>query len=183
VVTSSKKIQVGYFDGLKLKGNIIVQEFLISKSSGKKITLKAPPHKNYEGDGAFTLVNGLRGHPQRHAENWIGWWGPDMEAVINFGKQESFSKVSVDFFNGEGSWIYLPKGVELFISDDGKDFTPVQALSGEDVRRVGGVVAMDIGNRRARFLKVFAKNAGKIPDGKQGAGNNAWLFADEILVE
>ncbi len=182
-VASSKKIQVGYFDGLKLKGNIIVQEFLISKSTGKKVKLKTPPHKNYEGDGAFTLVNGLRGHPLRHAENWIGWWGPDMEAVVDFGKQESFSKVSVDFFNGEGSWIYLPKSVEVFTSDDGVNFTSVQTMSGEVVKSAGGVVVMNIDDRKARYLKVFARNAGKIPDGKQGAGNNAWLFADEIVVE
>jgi hexosaminidase len=182
-VASSKKVQVGYFDGLKLKGNIIVQEFIISKSTGKKVNLKTPPHKNYEGDGAFTLVNGLRGHSLRHAENWIGWWGPDMEAVVDFGKQESFSKVSVDFFNGEGSWIHLPKSVEVFTSDDGVNFTSVQTMSGEDVKSADGVVVMNIGDRKARYLKVFARNAGKIPDGKQGAGNNAWLFADEIVVE
>jgi hexosaminidase len=29
---------------------------------------------------------------------------------------------------------------------------------------------------------VFAKNYGMIPDDKPGAGNKAWLFADEIQV-
>jgi hexosaminidase len=34
----------------------------------------------------------------------------------------------------------------------------------------------------SRFIKVVAKNYGLIPDGKPGAGNKAWLFADEIQV-
>jgi hexosaminidase len=35
----------------------------------------------------------------------------------------------------------------------------------------------------ARYIKVIAKNYGKIPEGKAGAGNAAWLFVDEIQVD
>ena len=34
-----------------------------------------------------------------------------------------------------------------------------------------------------RFIKVKVKNFGKIPDGMPGAGNEAWLYVDEIQVE
>ena len=32
-------------------------------------------------------------------------------------------------------------------------------------------------------LKITIPNYGIIPDGKQGAGNNAWMFIDEIIIE
>jgi hypothetical protein len=38
-------------------------------------------------------------------------------------------------------------------------------------------------NSKTRFIKVVAKNYGLIPSGEPGAGNKAWLFADEIEVK
>jgi hexosaminidase len=34
----------------------------------------------------------------------------------------------------------------------------------------------------SRFIKLLAKNYGVIPEGRPGAGNKAWLIADEIQV-
>jgi len=34
-----------------------------------------------------------------------------------------------------------------------------------------------------RYIRVIAKNYGIIPSGNPGAGNPAWLFADEIEVD
>ena len=41
---------------------------------------------------------------------------------------------------------------------------------------------MSFPKQTAQFIKVEIKNMGKVPDGKAGAGNNAWLFVDEIAV-
>ncbi len=35
---------------------------------------------------------------------------------------------------------------------------------------------------KTRYVRVLVKNYGKIPDGNPGAGNNAWLFVDEIEI-
>jgi len=32
-------------------------------------------------------------------------------------------------------------------------------------------------------VKVIAENIGKVPDSKPGAGNDAWLFVDEIIID
>ena len=34
-----------------------------------------------------------------------------------------------------------------------------------------------------RFIKIVIPNYGIIPEGKQGAGNKAWTFIDEIIIE
>jgi hexosaminidase len=38
------------------------------------------------------------------------------------------------------------------------------------------------GSSKARYVKLKVKNYGTIPDGKQGAGNKAWTFIDEIII-
>jgi len=34
----------------------------------------------------------------------------------------------------------------------------------------------------ARFVRVRARNVGRIPPGNPAAGSKAWLFVDELLV-
>jgi hexosaminidase len=36
--------------------------------------------------------------------------------------------------------------------------------------------------QKVRFVKIIAKCHGKISSGKPGAGEDAWLFCDEIKI-
>ncbi len=182
-IVKSTKVQAAYFENGKQKGNLLKQEFLVTKSTGKKITLQTPPHENYFGKGAQSLVDGIRGNLFKHGQNWLGWWGKDMEAIIDLGRPDTISKVTMDVYDDEPSWIYLPVNMEVAISDDGKNFTTLRNISKEEIKQANDVVVFNLGNQAARFIKVTAKNAGKIPDGKQGSGNDSWLFVDEISVE
>ena len=38
-------------------------------------------------------------------------------------------------------------------------------------------------NKKARYIKIIAKNSGNCPDWHKGAGEKSWIFADEIVVE
>lgn len=78
-----------------------------------------------------------------------------------------------------GSWIYLPTDVKVLLSTDGKKFKPVSAL----VYTKDGQKGFSIDAKKARYVKIVAKNTPVIPDGKPGAGNPAWLFIDEITID
>ena len=106
-----------------------------------------------------------------------------MEAVIDLKERKKISKVTMDVFNAEESWIYPPKGIEVFVSDDSINFKSVKKLSLSEISRTGKVIQIEFDSRRARYVKIVAENVGKVPDGKPGAGNDAWLFVDEIIIE
>ena len=182
-ITKSQTVKAAYFENGKQKSAVIEQPFFISKSTGKKIVLTHPPHENYAIGGSFTLVDGMRGNMEKYGRDWIGFWGKDLEATIDLGKKQTFSKVTVDVLRSEGSWIYYPKYVEVLISNDGKDFKSMQKVSSEEIVEMKGVVTVEFKKQKAKFVKVMAPNAGKIPDGKPGAGSSCWLFVDEIVIE
>ncbi len=46
-----------------------------------------------------------------------------MEATIDLGRKTNFSSVKVHTLEQTGSWVYLPEYVEVFVSNDGKNFT------------------------------------------------------------
>ena len=106
-----------------------------------------------------------------------------MTATIDLGERKKFSRISMDVFDDEPAWIYAPTKIEIFSSDDGINFSLLKSLAAAEIKNAHEVISLDLGEQHARFVKVKALNAGKIPDGKQGAGNNSWLFADEISIE
>ena len=42
---------------------------------------------------------------------------------------------------------------------------------------------MEFKNIRAKHLKIKAENIGTCPPGHPGAGGDAWVFVDEVVVE
>jgi len=175
--------RAGYFSEGVRQGPFVDRAFTVSLSTGKPVKLKTGPHPNYPGNGAFTLVDGVRGGLQRFGKDWLGFQGPDLDAVVDLGAETMVSRVTIDFFRGEGSWIHLPASVEVYLASEPSKFVRVARRGREEIASAGNVQALEFAPRDARFVRVVAKGAGKIPAGLPGAGNDAWLFVDEIIVE
>ncbi|HEX6180441.1 MAG TPA: family 20 glycosylhydrolase, partial [Chitinophagaceae bacterium] len=167
-------------------GTTVAQRFSFNKATGKKISLKTAPSASYPGNGgAFGLINGALSEKGISSAEWLGWSGVDMEATIDLVATAKFSSVNIHTLEQNGGWIYLPASIEVFTSKDGKTFTPAGKTSKYVQDKSGfasGNMTISFPVTTARYLKVIARNYGKIPEGKPGAGNNAWLFIDEIQV-
>jgi len=190
-IDSSCVVRAGYFRDGALQGRVVEQAFTISLSTGKAVKLKTPPDRRYPGSGGFTLVDGVRGHPERFGKGWIGFQGPDLDGVVDLGTETVVTSVTVDFFKGEGSWIHLPRSVEVWVAAGPpgdasalpSTFETVGRVGSNEIASAGNIVRIDFPARSGRFIRVVAKGAGKIPAGLPGEGNDAWLFVDEITVE
>ena len=172
----------GIYCGRRKVGTI-EQFFSFNKATGKKITLTNLASKSYPGDGAFTLVNGIQNDKglARSAE-FLGFSETDCEAVIDLGKMDTVNKVMVHSLEQQGSWIYIPKSIEVYTSSDGNDFTPQSIFEANERKPGNNVFTISLPAVPCRFIKVKITNHGKIGGGKPGAGNPSWLFVDEIEV-
>ena len=167
--------------------NPISQNILFNKATGKKITMTTPPSPTYKGDGAFTLVNGVQNDKGlQKSKEFLGFSGTDCEAVIDLGKENKISLVIVHAFQENGSWIHRPLTTEVFISNDGTNFTSAGLTDYfiEPKSKTGnGTMKVTLNPASsARYVKVVVKNWGIIPEGNAGAGEKAWLFVDEIEI-
>ncbi len=166
------------------------QKFSFNKATGKKITIANEPSQNYPGDGAFTLVNGVQNEKGLSKGNeFLGFLGKDLDATIDLGAVMDIKKVTLHTLEQNGSWIYLPSKVEviyMYSIDTGKNalLGPPDKMLSVDVQQGKNISKVEIpGEQQCRYIRVVAKNYGIIPSGNPGAGNAAWLFADEIEVE
>ncbi|WP_299182308.1 discoidin domain-containing protein, partial [uncultured Chryseobacterium sp.] len=176
----SSAIKSAYFENGQLKSAISVQEFTVSKTTGKNITLEQQPNENYSFGGAFTLVDGIIGNPRQLGKTWLGFQGKDVVATIDLGENTRFSEVYFNTLDNKGSWIHFAKSAQIFISDDNKSFRKIKEIGKEEILNAKGKVKLNVGNQNSRYIKVRIENAGIIPAGNPGANSKAWLFVDEI---
>ncbi|CAL1516908.1 family 20 glycosylhydrolase [Chitinophaga sp. MM2321] len=178
--TSTLRAQVFLND--KPFGNEYNQHFLFHKGLGKKVALTAAPDKSYDPGSSFALVNGIEGIVSHNDNQWFGYNGTNMEAVVDLDSIQDIRLVGMNTLSAKNNWIYPPKQVTFSVSDDGNTFKEVYkqtSFAQNGIIQVRGKLQ----NVRGRYVKMNAQNNGKIPAGDKGAGNSAWLFADEFIIE
>jgi hexosaminidase len=178
-----KKADLDKFHSSRSYLSILTQKFSFNKATGKKITLLNEPSKNYPGDGAFTLVNGVQNELGLSKGNeFLGFLGKDCEGQIEFGAAEKIKTIRFHSLHQNGSWIYPPKYIEIsFETSAGKKMMTVEKPLEDKAGNIIYEIRLD---NEAIVSSVNFKmvNFGIIPDGNPGAGTAAWLFIDEIEV-
>ncbi len=159
------------------------QDFIISKSSGAGIRLKYTPSKYYNYGSPYTLVDGISGRVPWNGKEWLGFSNTDMVAYLDLGKTESISTVTIHALKAEASWIYLPAGAIVSVSQNGKKYKKVAEINAASIEKTGRMIRLNFEPTQARFIKIQVKRAGIIGTGKSGEGNNAWLFISEIEIQ
>jgi len=159
----------------------------IKISSGRKITLNTVYSPQYTAGGDIALINTIRGGYDFKTGNWQGYYYENVEATIDLGESQYISKVGIGFLQDENSWIFMPLSVMFEGSVDGKTFEILGVVKNTIDPHSSGAIIKDFIvnkiNKPIRFLKVTAINQGNCPNWHKGAGNPAWVFADEIWVE
>ncbi len=155
---------------------------------GTTVTLGRAPSPQYPAGGGASLTDGLLGTRDHSDGLWMGFSGDDLDAVIDLGRTEPVRHVALDCLRSQGAWIFYPRWVEVAVSADGEAW---DVLGRVEVRRERveerstGRFGLDVpqGRGPVRFVRVRARNHGLLPDWHPGAGEPAWLFVDEIVVE
>jgi len=117
-----------------------------------------------------------------------------MEVVVDLMEIRPVNHVGVECLENMRSWIFFPQRVEVSTSVDGKQYTARWSIEADrqrypDTRERQGesvVHPFDVYSASpvaARYIRIKAVNYGKLPDWHVSAGEQAWLFADEVTVD
>ena len=177
-ITESTILKAAVFNSEKQLGKTFTQTINFHKAVGKKITINKAPSEVYSGSGAGGLINGISGSDSRYGDKeWLGFWGKDIEITIDLGEETQINSIETRFYNGNGQWIYAPEKL-LIAFDNDKEYKNY-TLKADDL--ISNFEAK-LSAQKVKVIFMKIPNYGIIPDGKQGAGNKAWTFIDEIIV-
>jgi len=176
---------VTYYEG-KQAGPVFSRKIKMHKAAGKFMKLLSNPSLRYNKGGANCLINGILGSDERYADDqWLGFNGVDFKGIIDLGSKFHINKIKMRFYNKKSAWIYPPREIEIYSSDDGYSFKVAGAviINNKSESKILNVPVRILRNTNARYLKIIAKNHGIIEKAVPGAGHPSWLFVDEIIVE
>lgn len=152
------------------------------------IQIKSKAHQQYEAEGPQTLYDGIKGNLYWKKGHWLGYQSQDFECVVDFKTQKEFSYVSMEFLQDTRSWIIFPAEANFYGSNDGKTFVLLANIKSTFNEKDYNVRAEDFAKQlkqkvKYRYLKATAKNYGKLPSWHEGAGDNAFIFVDELEIK
>lgn len=145
----------------------------VNKASSSHIRFKTPPSEYYNTGGYFTLVDCIKGSKPRINSQWLGWLDEDMELELDLGAVKQVSTFEIGFLKEESSYIYLPKDISMWYSENGTDY--MQVLKNQIVTQEAFKFKNSVIN--TRFIKLKARHTDPI------AGSKTWLFCDEIQIQ
>lgn len=154
--------------------------------AGRSVKVLTNANSQYTASGDYALIDLQKGNDNWKLGCWQGYWGEDLEAVIDLGKKQEVKKIGGNFIQDQKSWIFMPTKVEYYISNDGIDFQLLEIVENDvPQKQEGAVIKTFFTNKEftARYIKIKAYNLGINPEWHLSAGEKAWLFIDEVIIE
>jgi predicted alpha-1,2-mannosidase len=158
------------------------------KPNNYTIEIKSKYNPQYHAGGPEGLLDGILGTENWRKGDWQGYQSQDFEAVVDLKEVKSVNEISARFLQDSRSWILMPTKVEYYISEDNVSFEPFGTVSykldpKEENNTILNFTSTNFANKKARYVKVIAKNFGKLPEWHQGAGGDTFIFVDEITIK
>ncbi len=179
-------------DGLTLEkyaeewNTILKKGPLLHAGINSEVTSISPFSTEYPAKGPHTLTDGTCGY-DNFQYNYLGWYGNDMEVLIDLGKSGMLDAVSIGFLEDQRHWAFLPSQVTIELSDDKLTFvkggelllgSPEENYAKETYRPR---IKLNT-SQKFRYIKVKAQNIVRLPEWRDLPNRKPWIFCDEIAV-
>jgi len=186
-INTSTTIEAAVILDNDTEGRAHRQTINLHKGISGIVSLNVEPHPAYRAGGKEALLNGISGSDTRYGDKeWLGFWGEDVEIIIDFGVETNIRKISTRFYNANGQWIYAPIKVGVQVTLENGSI--MNRIANPIINEAGSLatIGFDLDKKvpvKTRYVTLTIPNYGVIPEGLQGAGNKAWTFIDEIIIE
>ncbi|MEZ4878503.1 MAG: GH92 family glycosyl hydrolase [Flavobacterium sp.] len=178
---------VAYSENGKQKSNSISATFF-KKPNNYTIDIKSKYNPQYHAGGNDGLLDGIFGTTNWRKGDWQGYQSQDFEAVVDLQEIKEISYLSSNYLQDSRSWILMPTKVDYYVSTDNVNFTKIGTIENTiDAKETENIIKdfslSLVKPMNMRYVKVIAKNYGKLPEWHQGFGGDAFIFIDEIIIK
>lgn len=152
----------------------LAQTGLAHKAVGKKVTYNIPYHQSYPAAGETTLTDGIIGGWTYSDHRWQGTLR-NVDVTVDMGEIIRITYIGATFMQLAGPGVFMPEKVDISVSADGVEFTPVAEVWNEVSPYDSNLLFKKfdtICDVEARYIRYQAKRSIR----------RGWLFVDEIVI-
>ena len=186
-IAKSGELTLQAYKNGKKYGDQKVEKFAVHLGLNSNIDYQYMYSLSYQAEGLSSLINGRLGSLDFKDGQWQGFSGKNLDVIISLDSLTSINKVSMNFYQYINSWIVVPSYISIMSSKDSLNWGIIKSVDSiGEIRKRGkfiSSISFDSLETDAKYLKIFAKNYGKLPSWHEAAGAESWLFIDEIIVE
>lgn len=152
------------------------------------IDIRSKADAQYASEGSQTMIDGIMADENWRKGNWLGYQAQDFECIVDMKQDKEIGSWTLNCLQDSRSWILLPASVDFYISSDNKNFT-LAGTSKSDVKPDDATVrvfkfGMALDQKvKGRYVRIVAKNFGRLPDWHVGKGGDAYIFVDELEIK
>jgi len=155
----------------------------------KSATFEHKPNTPYNYRFQTALYDGEYGDVNNLSSGWIGFSASNLSVVLELAKEIVLESVVLRFAHNPDAWAFAPTSVDVYVSSDGVTYSdPIaakitydpQTLEMNTTQLVNINVLVD--KPGVKYVKVVAKNMGRIPSWHKNKGLRPWLMTDEIKL-
>jgi predicted alpha-1,2-mannosidase len=181
---TSKLLAYAENSGLRSKA---ISAYFFKQPNNYTISIKSKYNPQYHAGGPDGLIDGIYGTENWRKGDWQGYQGQDFECVIDLQKEQPITSFSANCLQDSPSWILMPTKVDYYVSTDNINFTLAGTVENkisamERETKINDFYFKTLNPISARYIKIIAHNYGKLPEGHQGFGGDAFVFIDEIAI-
>lgn len=145
-------------------------------AEGCPVSYATPWHRSYPAAGESTLTDGQLGGWTYGDRRWQGFLNVDLDVTVDLGKVTDIHYIGTTFMQLRGPYVWVPREVEIYGSDDGRDFRLLTTVR-NDISTENPVLLFKTfaytGSTSARYIRCVAR---------KNDIRGGWLFLDEIVV-
>lgn len=184
---SSCTIEFQAFKKGKPYGDPISSSYSIHKGLNSKVDYSEEWNEWYKAGGYYALNDGKLGSLNFRDGNWQGFWGNDLSIEMDFGGDIEVQSINANFYQYSNAWIMAPKSLSVTLYDD--MYSEIRTYTVNcpkiEIDNQKHIIPFQIDlqpTTGVSHIKVNAKNYGVMPGNHDAAGEPAWIFVDEIIV-
>lgn len=184
---ASGVITAGIFAEGKLMRNATQIKYEKHLGLGQNIKLLKKPNWRYGGETKAGLLDGILGTSNHGDGKWIGFQGKDLVTEIDFLEAVDINSLRFSYIQNQRAWIMPPKAVTVYGRQDGESYELIYEGDLKDLLNIKdqkqSEVIVEINKKQLIAIKIHVENYKILPSSHPNAGNECWLFVDELILE
>lgn len=152
----------------------LAQTSLEHKAKGKKVIYNKPIQEWYPAAGETTFTDGVIGGWTYSDNRWQGFLS-DIDVTIDLGELIQVSYIGGTFMQLIGPGVFMPEKVDVWVSENGSDFTQVTTIWNDVSTRNPDLLFKNfdvVCDVKARYVRYHAYRSTM----------RGFLFLDEVVV-